>query len=104
MGSTRRLKLPRKGEDHRIIEQLGLEGTPRMIKLQPPCHRQGHQPPELVLDQVAQGPIQHLQGRSIYNLSGQPVAAHHHSPYKELRFVRQGQQNLKRRLKKNGME
>ena len=45
------------------------------MNLQPPA-RQGHQPPHL-LDQVAQGPIQpgleHLQGRGIYNLSGQPV-------------------------------
>lgn len=34
-------------------EWLGLEGTPRIIKFQPLCHRQGHQPPDLVLDQVA---------------------------------------------------
>ena len=47
-----------------------------------PSARQGLQPPHL-LDQVAQGPIQpgleHLQGRSIHNLSGQPVPAPHHS-------------------------
>ena len=43
---------------HRIIEWLGLEGTSRIIKLQPLCHRQGHQPPYLILDQAAQGPIQ----------------------------------------------
>jgi len=35
-----------------------LEGTSRIIKFQPPCHRQDHQPPDMVLDQVAQGPIQ----------------------------------------------
>jgi len=39
-----------------------------------PCHRQGCQPPYLMLDQAAQGPIQpgieHLQGRGIHNLSG----------------------------------
>jgi len=35
------------------MEWLGLEGTPRIIKFQPSCHRQGHQPPDLVLDQVA---------------------------------------------------
>ena len=34
----------------RIIEWLGLEGTPRIIKFEPPCQRQGHQPPDLVLD------------------------------------------------------
>ena len=36
---------------HRITEWLGLEGTPRVIMFQPPCHRQGRQPPDLVLDQ-----------------------------------------------------
>jgi len=60
--------------DHRIIERLGLEGTPR-IKFQPPCHRQDHQHPDLVPDQVAQGSIQtglqHLQGWGIHGLSGQ---------------------------------
>ena len=69
--------------NHRIIECLGLEGTPRIIKFQPLCHRKCHQPPKLVLDQVAQGPIQpgpeHLQGWSIHSLSGQPVPAPHHS-------------------------
>jgi len=74
--------------DHRIIEWPGLEGTSRIIKLQPLCHRQGHQPPHLILGQAAQGPIQpgleHLQGRGIHNLSGQPVPALHHSHSKEL--------------------
>ena len=67
--------------NHRIIERLGLEGTPRIIKLQSPA-------PDLVLDQVAQGSIQpgleHLQGWSIHSLSGQPVPAPHHSLCKEL--------------------
>ena len=44
-------------------------------QLQPPCCRQDHQPPYLVLDQAAQGPIQpgfeHLQGWGIHSLSGQ---------------------------------
>ena len=73
---------------HRIIEWLGLQGTSRIIELQPPCCRQGLQPPYLILDQAAQGPIQpgleHLQGRSIHSLSGQPVPAPHHSLGKEL--------------------
>jgi len=30
---------------HRTTEWLGLEWTSSIIKLQPPCHRQGHQPP-----------------------------------------------------------
>ena len=54
----------------------------------PPCHRQGHQPPHLILDQTVQGPIQpgleHLQGQGIHNLSEQPVPAPHHSSGKEL--------------------
>jgi len=37
-----------------------------MMKLQPPHHRQGHQPPHFIPAQAAQGPIQpgleHLQG------------------------------------------
>ena len=57
------------------------------MKLQPPHHRQGHQPPYLILAQAAQGPIQpgleHLQGWGIHNLSGQPVPAPHHSLGKE---------------------
>jgi len=43
-----------------------LDGTIRIIKFQPPCHRQGHHLPFLVLDQAAQNPIQlgleHLPG------------------------------------------
>ena len=60
---------------HRIIEWLGLEGSSRIIKLQTSCHMQGHQPPYLIPDKAAQGPIQlgleHLQGRGIHSLSGQ---------------------------------
>ena len=35
---------------HRITEWPGLEGTSRTMNLQPPYHRQGHQPPHLILD------------------------------------------------------
>jgi len=46
-------------------------------------HRQGQQPPYLVLDEAAQGPIQpgleHPQGWGIHIVSGQPVPAPHHS-------------------------
>jgi len=71
-----------------LIEWLGLEETPRIIKLQPHCHRQGHQPLDLLLDQVAQGPnqpgLEHLQAWGIHNLSGQPVPAPHHSLCEEV--------------------
>jgi len=46
--------------NHIIVEWLGLEGTSRIIKLQPPPHRQGQQSPYLILDQAAQGSIQPL--------------------------------------------
>ena len=53
-----------------------------------PCHRQGHQPPHLILDQAAQGPIQpgleHLQGWGIHNHSGWPVSVPYHPQSKEL--------------------
>jgi len=42
-----------------------------------PLRRQGCQPPYVILDQTAQGPIQpgleYLQGQGIHNLSGQPA-------------------------------
>ena len=57
--------------NHRMVE---LEGTLRIIKLQPQCCMQGHQPLYLILDQAAQGPIQpgleHLQGRGIMSSIG----------------------------------
>ena len=50
---------------HRIIEQLRLERTSKIMHFQPPCCRQGCQPLNQALDQIAQGPIQpctvHLQ-------------------------------------------
>jgi len=65
------------------MEWLGLEETPRIIRFQPPSHRQGHQPPDVIVDQAAQGSIhpgsEHLQGWSIHSLSGQPAPAPHHS-------------------------
>jgi len=39
----------------KIIEWLGLEG---IIKFQPHRHRQGHQPPDLILDHAVHGPLQ----------------------------------------------
>ena len=53
---------------------LGWKGPQESMNLQPPCHRQGHQPPHLILDLAAQGSIQpgleHLQLRDIHSLSG----------------------------------
>ena len=61
-------------QNHRITGWLGLKGTTRIIKFQSLCHRQGHQPPDLVLDQAALGPIQpglkHLQGWGIHSTAG----------------------------------
>jgi len=73
---------------HRIIECLELKENSRIIKLHPPCHMQGQQPPDLILHQAAQGPIQpgleHLQGWGLHNLSGQPISVPNHSHSKEL--------------------
>ena len=38
----------------RITEWPRLEGISRIMNLQPPCHRQSHQPPHLILDQAVQ--------------------------------------------------
>jgi len=58
------------------------------MNLQLSHHRQGRQPPHLILDQAAQTTTQpgleHLQGWGIHNLSGQPVPAPHHSLGKKL--------------------
>ena len=60
---------------HRITEWFGLEGIPWIIMFQPPCRRQSHQPPDLIVVQAAQGSIQpgleHFQGWGIHSLSGQ---------------------------------
>ena len=83
---------------HRIIEWLGLEGTPRITKFQPPCCSQGCQPPHLILDQAAKGPIQPalepLHGRGIHSLTGQPVPAPHHSLGKILSLDMQRKSSL----------
>ena len=59
---------------HRIIEWLGLKGTSRINKFQPPSHRQGYQLIDQVLDQAAQGPrqpgLEYLQRWGIHSLFG----------------------------------
>jgi len=68
---------------HRCIEWLGLEGTSKIIKFQPPCCRMSYQVLDQAPAQAAHSPIQpgleHLQGWGIHNLSGQPVPVLHHS-------------------------
>jgi len=53
-----------------------------------PLCMQNHQPPHLIPDQAAHGPIQPsldpLQERGTHSLSGQPVPAPHHSLCEEL--------------------
>jgi len=50
----------------RITEWLGFEWTPRIIPT--PCYTWGHQPPDLALEQVAQGPIC-LEHQGLYSLN-----------------------------------
>jgi len=68
---------------HRIIEWLGLEGTPEVVQIQPLCCEQGCH----VLDQAAQEPIKPglecLQEWDIH-VSGEPVPVPHHPPSEEL--------------------
>jgi len=57
-----------------VIEWTGLEGTSRLIKFQLPCHSQGWQLLDPVLDQIAQRPIKpdlkDIHGWSIHSFSG----------------------------------
>uniref|UniRef100_A0A8C2TSE2 Reverse transcriptase domain-containing protein n=1 Tax=Coturnix japonica TaxID=93934 RepID=A0A8C2TSE2_COTJA len=66
-------------ESHRITPQGSRSSTPL------PGRATKHMP---LLDQVAQGPVQpgpeHLQGRGIHNLTGQPVPGPNHSSSKAL--------------------
>jgi len=68
---------------HRIVEWFVLEGTLQTIQFQPPCHQQGHLPP----DQVAQSPIQpgleNCQGGGSHSCSEQPVPVARHPHSKE---------------------
>lgn len=59
---------PMRSYNNGIIKWLELEGTPWIIMFQSPCHRQGHQSPNLVLGQVTQGPIQPRISNSVVSL------------------------------------
>ena len=69
----------------RVGKDLKDHESPTLLN---PCHKQGHQPSHLILDQAAQGPIQpgleRLQGWGMHNLSEQTVPAPHHSLCEEL--------------------
>ena len=70
------------GFNNQAKEWLGVDRTSKIIWFQPPFCGQGCQPLNQALDQRAQGPIQpgleHLQGQSVHNLSGQLVPTPHH--------------------------
>jgi len=67
---------------HRIIEWFGLEGILQIIQFQPPCHEQGHLPPDQVAQSSVQLGLEHCQGGSSHGFSGQPVPGPHH-PHSE---------------------
>jgi len=64
--------------NHRIIERLVLEGTLKIIWFQPPCHEQGHLPPDQVAQSSIQPGLEHCQAGGSHSFSGQPVPVFHH--------------------------
>ena len=64
-------ELTERSYNHRMV---GLEGTPWIIKFQPPNYRQGHQPSDLVLDVFAR-----TGGPSLLLESSQHVIKDHDS-------------------------
>jgi len=46
----------------KIIEGFGLERTWKIIQFQPPCHRQGHLPPDQGAPSAVQPGLEHCQG------------------------------------------
>ena len=71
----------------RKIEWFGLEGTLKITWFPPPCHGQGHLPP----DQAAQSPVppglELCQGGGSHSFSGQPVPVPHHLYRKKEDFL-----------------
>jgi len=41
---------------HRVIEWLGWQGTSSIVKFHPPCHSQGHNPPDLYYTRLPRAP------------------------------------------------
>jgi len=64
--------------NHRITEWFGLEGTLKIIWFQPPCHEQGHLPPDQVAQSSIQPGLEPCQGGGSHSFSGQPVPVPHH--------------------------
>jgi len=65
-------------QHHRITEWPGLKRTTMIIEFQPPCHGQGHQPPDQAAQSHIQPGLERIQGWGIHNLLGQPVPVLHH--------------------------
>ena len=61
---------------HRIIEWLGLERTPRIIKFQLPYHRHGHQPPEKESPLIKESEKIHCSPHSCYQLHYSELQQH----------------------------
>ena len=65
-------------QNHRITEWFGLEGTLELIWFPPPCHEQGHLPPDQVAQSSIQPGLEPCQGGGSHSFSGQPVSVPHH--------------------------
>ena len=65
-------------QNHRITEWFGLEGTLKIIRFQPPCHEQGHLPPDQAAQSSIQPGLEHCQGGGSHSFSEQPVPVPHH--------------------------
>ena len=63
---------------YRIIEWFGLERTLKIIWFQPPCHEQGHLPPDQVAQSSIQPGLEPCQGGGSHSSSGQPGPGFHH--------------------------
>jgi len=64
--------------NHRITEWFGLEGTLKIIWSQPPCHEQGHLPPDQAAQSSIQLGLEQCQGGGSHSFSGQPGPGPHH--------------------------
>jgi len=74
--------MPRRAQSRhfflRITEWFVLEGTLKIVWFQPPCHEQGHLPPDQVAQSSIQPGLEHCQRGGSHSFSGQPVSGPHH--------------------------